>query len=152
MTKQIDLFGVDIFSSDTPPKGVTTVATTLTNGPLVDVGCPIHGIGCPPSCPVLQATKAAEYALKRRATHRCHARACTKHVPPEMLMCKRHWFRVPKRVRDAVWAHYRPGQCDDMNPSQAWHRAADAAIGFVARAEGHGISKNEADALEAFGL
>jgi hypothetical protein len=25
-----------------------------------------------------------------------------------MFMCKRHWFMVPKTLRDEVWLHYRP--------------------------------------------
>jgi len=72
---------------------------------------------------------------RRRAEHHCHARHCGTHVPPEMLMCRSHWFMVPPEIRDRVWKHYRPGQCDDMNPSEEWHRAADEAIEAVAKAE-----------------
>lgn len=68
----------------------------------------------------------------RRSAHTCHARGCTTHVAPEMLMCKRHWFMVPPAIRRRVWATYRPGQCDDMNPSVEWHKAADDAIAAVA--------------------
>jgi hypothetical protein len=50
-------------------------------------------------------------------------------------MCKRHWYMVPLRIRRAVWRYYRPGQCDDKRPSQAWHDAADAAIKAVAEKE-----------------
>lgn len=67
--------------------------------------------------------------------HHCHARGCEVSVPPEMLMCRRHWFMVSKRVRDAVWRAYRPGQCDDKLPSESWHKAADAAISEVAEIE-----------------
>lgn len=67
--------------------------------------------------------------------HHCHARGCPELVPPEMLMCRRHWFMVPKPVRARVWATYRAGQCDDMRPSEAWHEAADAAIAAVAAKE-----------------
>ena len=63
--------------------------------------------------------------------HHCHAHGCEVPVPPEMLMCKRHWFMVPKPIRDRVWATYRPGQCDDKDPSDPWHEAADAAIAAV---------------------
>jgi hypothetical protein len=56
-------------------------------------------------------------------------------VPPEMLMCRKHWYMVPKPIRDRVWAEYRHGQCDDKNPSAAWHSAADAAINAVATRE-----------------
>jgi hypothetical protein len=50
-------------------------------------------------------------------------------------MCRTHWYMVPHDLRSAVWAAYRPGQCDDMTPSEEWHRAADAAIGMVAAKE-----------------
>lgn len=50
-------------------------------------------------------------------------------------MCRRHWFQVHKALQKAVWNSYRPGQCDDKSPSDAWHRAADAAIGYVAMLE-----------------
>jgi hypothetical protein len=69
-------------------------------------------------------------------THVCHARGCDVPVPPEMLMCRAHWFRLPSKIRRAVWASYREGQCDDKRPSEAWHKAADAAIALVAVLEG----------------
>jgi len=50
-------------------------------------------------------------------------------------MCRKHWFMVPKPLRNEVWKHYRDGQCDDKNPSAAWHKAADAAIAAVAKHE-----------------
>lgn len=56
-------------------------------------------------------------------------------VKPEMLMCLRHWRMVPRAIQRQVWATYRPGQCDDKNPSEAWHAAADAAIAAVAAKE-----------------
>jgi hypothetical protein len=30
-----------------------------------------------------------------------------------------------------VWRHYREGQCDDKNPSEAWHEAADKHLAAV---------------------
>jgi hypothetical protein len=68
-------------------------------------------------------------------SHTCHVRGCKVEVPPEMLMCRKHWRMVPPRIRRAVWRHYRPGQCDDKRPSKAWHEAADAAIAAVAKKE-----------------
>lgn len=89
-------------------------------------------------------------AEERRVTHTCHARDCKAHVKPEMLMCVTHWRKVPKDIRDAVWANYRHGQCDDMRPSKAWHSAANAAIGYVARLEGKLVTKSETTALEIY--
>lgn len=67
----------------------------------------------------------------RSMTHACHARGCTVVVRPEMLMCLKHWRMVPKEQQQAVWQHYRRGQCADRMPSQEWHQAADAAIKTV---------------------
>ncbi len=50
-------------------------------------------------------------------------------------MCFKHWRMVPKNIQREVWATYRPGQCDDKNPSALWHKAADKAIAAVAAKE-----------------
>lgn len=42
---------------------------------------------------------------------------------------------VPRDLQRRVWATYRVGQCDDGNPSKAWHKAADAAIEYVFKKE-----------------
>lgn len=84
--------------------------------------------------------------------HRCHARDCHTAVQPELLMCLMHWTMVPRTIKRAVWAHYRPGQCDDKDVSREWLQAADAAIGSVARIEGKVVRQIELDALASFGL
>jgi hypothetical protein len=84
--------------------------------------------------------------------HTCHARECDKPVKPEMLMCFVHWRMVPRVIQRAVWAAYRVGQCDDKKPSEAWHRAADAAIGAVARREGKKLRLQESVELLGFGF
>lgn len=68
--------------------------------------------------------------------HTCHATACTVPVPPEMFMCKRHWFSLPKKLRDNIWRTYRPGQCDDMSPSEEYCLAAKECVEFLAKKEG----------------
>ena len=65
--------------------------------------------------------------------HTCHARGCTKPVPPRMLMCYPHWRMVPKALQRAVWATYRPGQERTKDPSPEYLDAAGAAIDAVAR-------------------
>lgn len=82
--------------------------------------------------------------------HTCHARGCSAPVKPELLMCFKHWRMVPRAIQRAVWAAYRPGQCDDKRPSKEWHAAANAAIGAVARQEGQPLRHEERLALEAF--
>jgi hypothetical protein len=69
-------------------------------------------------------------------SHTCHATGCKIEVPPTMFMCKRHWYMLPKRMRDAIWASYREGQCDDWNISHEYANAARAAVKFIADKEG----------------
>jgi len=83
--------------------------------------------------------------------HTCHARGCPTVVKPELLMCLVHWRKVPRAIQRAVWATYRQGQCDDMSPSEGWHEAADAAIGYVAALEGQLMRAKEVTALRALG-
>lgn len=37
-----------------------------------------------------------------------------------MWGCKSHWFKLPKSLRDKVWAAYVPGQEDRMDPSDEY--------------------------------
>lgn len=63
--------------------------------------------------------------------HTCHAIGCSKKVPPAMFMCKSHWFRVPKFLRDGIWATYRPGQEKDWKPCwncRGYGRVASANV------------------------
>lgn len=68
-------------------------------------------------------------------SHTCHAIGCDVKTPREMFMCRRHWYMVPRALRTRIWKYYRPGQCDDMNPSRAYCDAAKAAVLAVAGAE-----------------
>ena len=69
-------------------------------------------------------------------SHRCHATGCTAAVPPEMWGCRRHWFMVPKGIRDRIWRHYRAGQERDWTPSPEYLEAAREAVIAVANREG----------------
>lgn len=31
-------------------------------------------------------------------------------VAPRLLMCKPHWYSLPRATRDAIWREYVPGQ------------------------------------------
>lgn len=81
------------------------------------------------------AREAADAELQRRAraaAHQCHAIACREHVPPEKLMCKKHWFMVPPGIRKRVLMFYTPGQCTGKaSIKPQWFDAADAAIASV---------------------
>jgi hypothetical protein len=68
--------------------------------------------------------------------HTCHAEGCDVRVPPRMLMCRAHWFMVPKTLRGRVWATYVHGQERRKDPTPEYLEAAQAAIDAVAAAEG----------------
>jgi hypothetical protein len=63
--------------------------------------------------------------------HHCHAKGCTKVVPPRMLMCYPHWKMVPLQIQRWVWREYREGQEIDKQPSHAYMQAMHAAIDAV---------------------
>lgn len=77
--------------------------------------------------------------------HHCHWPGCGKQVPPAMWGCKTHWYALPKRLRDRVWATYQIGQEVDGTPNreylavarevQDWIRAHQAG----GPAEGEGV-------------
>lgn len=69
--------------------------------------------------------------------HVCHAMDCDKDVPRRMLMCKPHWFMLPKPMRDAIWATYQPGQeLGLVRPSAEYIANVRTAVGIVAEKEG----------------
>lgn len=53
-------------------------------------------------------------------THKCPKRGCDLQVRQDQLACTRHWYSVPKALRDEVNRAYRRGTPDE-------HRAAMAA-------------------------
>ncbi|MBY0459370.1 MAG: hypothetical protein K2V38_18750 [Gemmataceae bacterium] len=76
----------------------------------------------------------AAYVLAQgqERAHGCHWPGCTRQVPPARWGCKPHWFALPKPLRDAIWAAYRPGQEKDFAVSPAYVAAARAAQDWIA--------------------
>jgi hypothetical protein len=68
--------------------------------------------------------------------HTCHAMGCDVTVPPRMFMCRRHWFSLPKAMRDAIWRAYVPGQEQRKDPTSEYLRVALDAVRWLARKEG----------------
>jgi transcriptional regulator with XRE-family HTH domain len=64
--------------------------------------------------------------------HHCHWTGCTKTVPPAMWGCLEHWRRLPKVLRDRIWAAYQPGQEIDMSPSSTYLQVADDVQRWIA--------------------
>ncbi len=65
------------------------------------------------------------------APHTCHAKHCNTAVPPKMFMCRRHWYMVPKAMRDEIWAAYVPGQERRKDPTGAYMDVTRRAIEHV---------------------
>lgn len=64
--------------------------------------------------------------------HHCHWPGCGLQVPPAMWGCKRHWMKLPKRLRDRIWATYRPGQEANATPSALYVRVAREVQDWIA--------------------
>jgi len=75
--------------------------------------------------------------------HTCHAIGCDRYVPPTTFMCRQHWFSLPIKMRNRIWATYRPGQCDTLDPSPAYCETAKAAVVAVAEKEGRVIDSED---------
>ena len=73
--------------------------------------------------------------------HTCHWPGCETRVPPAMWGCKGHWFALPKRLRDRIWATYRRGQEVTKTPSPEYMEAAREVQDWIRQFIAHG-SKN----------
>lgn len=76
----------------------------------------------------------ADY-VRRQAqnrNHECHWPGCTKQVPPAMWGCSQHWFKLPRPLRNKIWAAYRPGQEVDQRPSRAYVEVAQEVLAWIA--------------------
>ena len=51
-------------------------------------------------------------------------------VPVSRLGCRPHWFALPKALRDAIWAHYRPGQ-DAASCTPEYRDALRAVLAYA---------------------
>ncbi len=41
--------------------------------------------------------------------HECPGPECEAQVPYEMLACRRHWYQVPRAIRNAVYSTWDSG-------------------------------------------
>jgi len=64
----------------------------------------------------------------------CPIPECTRDIDLSRLMCRRHWYTVPKELRDRVWATWRSGQGAYSGEHQDAVRQAISAV-MVALAE-----------------
>jgi hypothetical protein len=75
-------------------------------------------IGIPISDKVAHVKK----AMKKGDTegHHCHWPGCTKLCTPAQWGCTKHWFMLPKHLRNEIWKAYRPGQENSKDPSSSY--------------------------------
>jgi len=52
--------------------------------------------------------------------HHCHWPGCDQQVPPAKWGCTKHWFKLPKNLRDKIWLTFRPGQEKTYTPSREY--------------------------------
>lgn len=91
--------------------------------PNLGVNCPAGYAVALASSSVLMAVKAkARYVTgqKQHREHYCHWPDCTTQVPPAMWGCRKHWYTLPKHLRDRIWAAYQPGQEVTLTPSREY--------------------------------
>lgn len=67
--------------------------------------------------------------------HTCHWPGCEKQVPPAMWGCRAHWFKLPLRLRNRIWATYRTGQEETQNPSREYVVVAREVQDYIATIE-----------------
>lgn len=74
-----------------------------------------------------------QHVLKSKQTreHHCHWPGCQENVPPARWGCRKHWYMLPKTIRDRIWEAYRPGQEVDMQPSTDYLVIARAAQDWI---------------------
>lgn len=58
-------------------------------------------------------------------SHSCHYPGCKVEVAPKLWGCRPHWFKLPKRLRDAIWQTYVPGQEIRKDPSDEYLAVAE---------------------------
>lgn len=63
--------------------------------------------------------------------HTCHWPGCAQRIALSQLMCRDHWLRLPKHLRDGIWRTFRPGQEIDGEVSSGYQRALRAVLRYV---------------------
>ena len=64
--------------------------------------------------------------------HTCHWPGCEVEVPPAMWGCRKHWYKLPKQLRQKLWQVYEPGQEIEGNPSEEYIEVAREIQAWIA--------------------
>lgn len=65
---------------------------------------------------------------KRENTHYCKAPGCKQKVDNCFLMCHKHWYMVPREIRNEIWRTYQPMSWGDLDLFERYVRATEQAI------------------------
>lgn len=68
----------------------------------------------------------------------CPIEGCEAGRGERQLMCRAHWYKVPKELRDRVWATARRMWDDEPGGDEEWSEARDAAVRAVEEKEALG--------------
>jgi hypothetical protein len=64
----------------------------------------------------------------------CPIPRCERPIDPSRLMCRVHWYMVPKKLRDEVWATWRSGYAAYSGEHRgAVHKAVVAVLGAISK-------------------
>jgi hypothetical protein len=67
----------------------------------------------------------------------CPIAGCGDQIDPSRLMCRLHWYTVPKELRDQVWASWQSGQgAYSRAHRDAVKTAVDAVLAAIGAATG----------------
>lgn len=71
-------------------------------------------------------SKKVAYVKRARQTrnHECHWPGCNVQCAPALWGCRRHWYMLPKHLRDAIWRTYEIGQEKSFAASRAYLKVA----------------------------
>jgi hypothetical protein len=111
----------------------------------------LHGLRERPTHPLHDPEAACALVPSRRGRvapapdARCVATACRERVPLDTLMCPGHWARVPTLLK--AWQ----GRALATRDLRRFDDYLEATIGWLARAEGHPLTEDQAQLLALVG-
>ena len=68
--------------------------------------------------------------------HECPAAGCDRKIGYGLLMCRSHWYMVPKSIRDTVWKAWEHGEGAGTPGHSAAIRAAIKSVNDRLAAKG----------------
>jgi hypothetical protein len=68
--------------------------------------------------------------------HKCHWPGCETVCKPAQWGCLKHWRKLPKHLRDKIWATFKPGQEVSKTPTRAYIEVAREVQAWIAENAG----------------